>query len=122
MGSVNVIAGDVVKGRWDFAGTWNPQTVSFDNLRLVHGLHVFYFKNDIRSVDLIKEENKKEFLGSATAGAIGGLLLGPVGLVAGALAGGNKNEVTFIGYLNDGKKFMATTDRKTFTNLQTALF
>jgi hypothetical protein len=44
---------------------------------------------------LVTEENKKKFLSSAGWGLVGGALLGPVGLVAGALAGGNRKEISF---------------------------
>ena len=42
-------------------------------------------------------------------GIIGGVLLGPVGWLAGVLASGRKKEVTFLATLKDGRQFLATT-------------
>ncbi|WP_286863278.1 MULTISPECIES: hypothetical protein [Pantoea] len=44
--------------------------------------------------------------------------MGPLGLIAGAMLGGNRKDVTFIAELSEGRKFMATTDSKTYTELQ----
>ena len=45
------------------------------------------------------------------------LLLGPLGLVTGALLGGNKNSVTFVLTLDDGRTAVATSDHATYTAL-----
>lgn len=79
-------------------------------------------KEDIQSVELLTEESKKKFLGSAGLGIAGGLLLGPLGLLAGALAGGNKKEICFACHLKDGKKFMAVTDSKVYQKLSSYCF
>jgi len=79
-------------------------------------------KQDIERVELMTEESKKKFLGAAGLGVAGGLLFGPVGLVAGALAGGNKKETCFACYLKNGKKFMAVTDAKTYQKIQAMSF
>lgn len=73
--------------------------------------------DSLQSVDIVTEENKKSLLGAAGWGAVGSLFLGPLGLVAGLLSGGNKKEVCFIGTLVDGRRFMATADMKTFQKL-----
>jgi hypothetical protein len=61
---------------------------------------------------------------TATVGmaAVGSLVLGPVGLVGGALAGGNKKRIMFTLTLKDGRRMLATADGKTWTKLQSALF
>ncbi len=46
-------------------------------------------------VEVLDEEKSKSFLGSAGVGLVGAALLGPLGLVAGALAGGNKHVAVF---------------------------
>ena len=79
-------------------------------------------KQEIQSVEMMTDEKKKKFLGAAALGAVGALALGPIGLVAGLLSGGNKKEVTFACYLKDGRKFMGTTDGKTYTKLQSFCF
>lgn len=71
----------------------------------------------VERVELVTEESKKKFLGSAGWGLVGGLALGPLGLLAGVLAGGNKKEVCFACHLKDGRKFMAIADSKTYQEI-----
>ena len=47
------------------------------------------------TVEILNEESSKSFFGSAGVGLIGAAALGPLGLVAGALAGGNKKSGVF---------------------------
>ncbi|MCV6599586.1 MAG: hypothetical protein OIF36_03805 [Alphaproteobacteria bacterium] len=49
-----------------------------------------------------------------------GLLLGGPGLIVGAMLGGKKKDRTFIGTFKDGRRFMATADKKTYMSLQMA--
>lgn len=74
--------------------------------------------NRLRSVEVATEEAIKKLPGSIGLGLVGGLLLGPVGMVAGVLAGGNKKEITFTATFHDNRSFVATTDPKTFANLK----
>ena len=60
----------------------------------------------------------KNISGTIGWGAAGGLLLGPVGLLAGLLMGGKKKQVTFIAKFKDGRKLIATTDEKTWVEIQ----
>ena len=75
---------------------------------------------NITSVEIVTEENKKKFLGAAGWSLAGGALLGPVGLLVGALAGGNKKEVSFAVYLKNGKKFLAKADPGTYQKIVAA--
>ena len=73
-----------------------------------------FFLDDIK-ISVLDEESAKSFLGSAGLGLAGGILLGPVGLIAGALSGGNKKSVVF-GILIDNdetKKLIVKTSNKT---------
>jgi len=77
---------------------------------------------NIERIEIMTEEKAKSFLGSAGLGIVGGLVFGPIGALAGILAGGNKREVCFACYLKDGRKFMAITDPKTYQKLATLAF
>ena len=88
-----------------------------DLLKWGFGDKKYELNGNIESVEVITEENKKKFAGSAGWGLAGGLLLGPLGLLAGALAGGNKKEIAFAVYLKDGRKFMAKADPKTYQKI-----
>ena len=78
--------------------------------------------SELESVEVATEEKVKKVAGTVGWGVAGAVLLGPVGLLAGLLAGGNKKEITFIAVFKDGRKMLATTDSKTFTKLQAAAF
>ncbi|WP_116645244.1 hypothetical protein [Salinivibrio sp. HTSP] len=77
---------------------------------------------ELEMVEVASEENVKKVGGTVGWGAAGALLLGPAGLLAGLLLGGKKKEVTFVAKFKDGRKLLATTDSKTFTKLQAAVF
>lgn len=69
-----------------------------------------YNPDQISRVVQLSEEKARSFLGTAVKGAVGGLLLGGVGLLAGALVGG-KNTMLRIGIeLSDGKKVIIEQD------------
>lgn len=76
----------------------------------------------IEEIAVASEENVKRLGGTVGWGAAGALLLGPAGMLAGLLLGGRRKQVTFVARLKDGRKFLATTDAKTFTNIQAAHF
>lgn len=78
--------------------------------------------NRISSVQIATEEKVKKMAGSIGWGAVGLVALGPLGALAGVLAGGNKKEVTFIAEFKDGRQILASTDSKTFTKIQAAAF
>lgn len=76
----------------------------------------------LQSVEMANEESVKKVGGTVGWGVAGAVVLGPVGLLAGLLLGGKGKEVTFVAKFKDGRKMLATTDSKTYTKLQAAVF
>jgi hypothetical protein len=76
----------------------------------------------VETVDVASEESVKRIGGTLGWGVAGGLLLGPVGLLAGLLAGGVGKDVTFVCKLKDGRKSLATAPSKIFVELQASAF
>jgi hypothetical protein len=117
MATIKVLAGDFLKG---------DGQLSFGSLTLKTKEHSFIGETipvtNLETVEIATEESVKKLEGTIGWGAVGGLLLGPVGLLAGLLAGGRKKEVTFVAKFKDGRKLLASTDSKTFTKLQAAVF
>lgn len=66
-------------------------------------------------LDISTEENVKKITGAVGWGIVGGALAGPVGILAGALLGGNKKQVTFVLELTDGRQLMGSVDSKAYT-------
>lgn len=117
MATIKVHAGDFLKGDGKF---------SFDSLTLKTKEHVWVGETisikELETVELASEENVKKIGGTVGWGAAGALVFGPVGLLAGLLLGGKKKDITFVAKFKDGRKLLATTDSKTFTKLQAAVF
>lgn len=82
------------------------------------GIH----SSQLAEVELASEEAVKRLGGTVGWGAVGALALGPVGLLAGLLLGGNKKDVKFVAKFKDGRKMLATTDSKAFTQMKAAVF
>jgi len=78
--------------------------------------------SEIVALEQIGQDSGKSFVGSAAGAIAGGLLLGGIGIVAGGLAGGNRNAVTFRLALRDGREFMGTAKANVFQMLQAAAF
>lgn len=72
---------------------------------------------NISAIEPITEENKSSFIGKAGWGIAGSVLLGPVGLLAGVLAGGNKKAMTCAIEIYPEYKMVAEIDVKAYHDL-----
>lgn len=119
MGSkIKVHAGDFLEG--------NGELSMFGVLNLKTKEHPWAGETialkDLETVELANEESVKKVGGTVGWGVAGAVALGPIGLLAGLLLGDKSKEITFIAKFKDGRKLLATTDNKTFTKLQAAVF
>jgi hypothetical protein len=117
MAKITIHAGDFLGDGWFNFGVFSLQTKE----------HSFWQSEKIKAselelVEAASEENVKKLGGTIGWGAVGALALGPLGLLAGVLVGGRKKNVTFVAKFKDGRRLLATTDSKTFTTLQAAVF
>lgn len=118
MGNIKVLAGDFLKG-----GDSNYSSGSFALKTEEHfWIGEIIPLDQLDTIDIATEESVKKIGGTVGWGVAGAVILGPVGLLAGLLLGGKKKEVTFVAKFKDGRKLMASTDSKTFTKLQAAIF
>ena len=113
MSAMKILGGDFGKGQ----GAFNGKFVELPDPSSLWGKKLSFFSSDIEEVALANEANVKKFGGAAGWGVVGGLALGPLGLLAGVALGGNKKEVTFVARFKDGRKFLATVDNKTYTKI-----
>src|ERR1700676_3594671 len=86
------------------------------------GSVIYYKLEDLAELEVASEESTKKMMGAIGGGLLGDLALGPLWLLAGVLSGGKQTNVKFIGNFKDGRRMLATTDSKTFTAMQAALF
>ncbi|AXA33176.1 hypothetical protein [Francisella adeliensis] len=95
-----------------------PEAKHFDGFNLSKKKGFFssenkrYFRRQAIRVVTINEDNSKSLVGTAGASLAGGLLLGGVGMLAGALAGGKKKTIRVGVEFNDGKKIVFEENSK----------
>lgn len=66
---------------------------------------------NIEKIELLTAEKSKDIGSSVARGLVGGVLLGPVGLVAGALVGKDSNINRFEITYKDGEKSLIEVDK-----------
>lgn len=124
MATLEIHAGDFTKGKGAITIMKGVVTITparGDGDGLFAKTHTFSTV-EIKEIALGSEENVKKIGGTVGWGVTGAALLGPVGLLAGLLLGGKSKEVTFIIQFIGGKKILATTDSKTYTQLTALTF
>lgn len=116
MASIKVHAGDF--NRWgNNSFAWSSFV-----LALPDGGSKVYGSNDIEELEVASEQNVKRMGGAIGWGAVGALALGPLGLLAGVLSGGNRKDVTFVVRFKDDRKLLGTIDQKAFIKIQALRF
>ena len=120
---IKVVAGDLDDGVWIFQEGLRTTKLRKPSTKAHRYKGETYdLKTDLQTVEQINEDNIKKMSGAAGWGLAGAALLGPLGLIGGLVLGGNKKEVAFVAHFQDGRKFMATTDGKTYNKLAALAF
>lgn len=119
MAGIQVIAGDFPNGRAELA--WGvlvfPKQVKqgFDKAVQLDT------RKELMALQILEKEDEDRVAKVAGTGLAGGLLFGPVGLLAGGLlsaAGKKKQTISFSATFRDGRQFTGSTDGDTFKKLQ----
>jgi len=123
MSTIKVIAGDLDTGKWAFSNMLGQTSMSIPSTKehLFKGERID-LAQELERVEQHTEESVKKLGGTAGWGLAGAALLGPLGAIGGMLLGGRGKEVLFAGYLKDGRKFLASTDGKTWAKLTALTF
>lgn len=121
--SIKVLAGDFSKGEWNF---FYEKSI-FNNgakLKLNNGFLQGYseFKFSELKIERVGGNQSKQIGRSIGGSAIGGLLLGGAGLVAGALMGGNAGKVQFSVTTKTGKRALCEVSNKLWVLILAAAF
>lgn len=74
----------------------------------------YELKDNIAKVEQITEQNKTKVLSKAGWTTLGAVALGPVGLLAGLLFGGNTKYICMAVKLKSGQEFLAECDLQTY--------
>jgi hypothetical protein len=117
MGKIKVLAGDFVGD-----GSYADGRITLRPREQPSPAHRMNASEFLDSVEIASQHDKLALGGAVGWGAAGGLLAGPMGLLAGALLGGRGKEVVFVAVLKDGRRFLAKTDSKTYAALKSTVF
>ncbi len=79
-------------------------------------------KINVESYEVLDENKRKSATSIAGRGLLGGLLLGPVGLAAGALSAKSKGTYIVAVQFKDGCKSLLEINQKIYKNLMRQLF
>lgn len=104
---VKVVGGDFTGACYiKFGVLWSgPQAAKFGGICFATP-KTEYSPSDVVRVKELQQEQCKSFLGASVAAGAGAMLLGPVGLLAGALAGGNRQSTVVGVEFSDGRKVL----------------
>lgn len=81
---------------------------------LARGMGGSSLRGQVASVQIASDARKKSFLRATATGLAGAAIAGPIGAVAGVVAGGNGQEVLFSCTLHGGGQFTARGDVRIF--------
>jgi hypothetical protein len=74
-------------------------------------------KTTVESYEVMTDEHRKSAASGVARGLIGGVLLGPVGLLAGGLSAKSKGTYTVAIQFKDGKKSLIEVDDNIYKNI-----
>lgn len=83
---------------------------------ILFGFMKMYYldKNSVERYELITDEHRKSATSGVARGIVGGVLLGPVGMLAGGLSAKNKGIYQIAIEFKDGKKSLIEVDDKIY--------
>lgn len=108
---IKVIAGDLHPCEWNFNGgmmTPDPATGRSECVSLM---------GEIESLTVQTEESVKDLAKTLGLTVAGGMLMGPLGMIAGYFASGSRKEVCIMVRMKDGKKFLAMMDQRIYQQM-----
>ena len=115
--SEGIVAGGInLEEKWkiEFTGT----TVQvFDKYGSLANLNVENWMSNIDKVEILTEQNKKKLSSALTRGIVGGVLLGGVGVVAGAVSAKSKQKILLIITYVDGSQDLVEGDSQFYQEL-----
>ncbi len=108
------------------AGDYTGKPIMFTAGKLIIGVKLFknmeLNKDTVESYEIITDDIRKSAASGIARGAVGGVLLGPVGLLGGALSAKNKGTYQIALQFKDGKRSLIEVDDKFYKELIKVLF
>ncbi|MDF2608881.1 MAG: hypothetical protein K0R92_355 [Lachnospiraceae bacterium] len=108
------------------AGDYAGKPIMFTAGKLAIGVKLFknleLNKNTVESFEVITDDIRKSAASGIARGAVGGVLLGPIGMLGGALSAKNKGTYQIALLFKDGKRSLIEVDDKFYKELIKVLF
>lgn len=109
----------VIAGDYKNAGI----NVGAKHLVICHGFKRMKLKKDmVESYELITDEHRKSAASGIGKGLVGGALLGPIGMLGGALSAKDKGKYQVAIQFKDGKRSLLELDNAGYNLLIKSLF
>lgn len=98
------------------AGDYVGKPIMFTAGKLIIGVKLFknmeLNKNTLEAYEVITDDIRKSAASGIARGAVGGALLGPIGMLGGALSAKNKGTYQIALQFKDGKRSLVEVDDK----------
>lgn len=108
------------------AGAYEGKAVgaSFGQCYITVGFakNLYLNKDTVDDYEVITDEQRKSAASGVARGLVGGVLLGPVGMLAGGLSAKNKGTYDIAIQFKDGQKSLIEVDDKIYKAIMKALF
>lgn len=105
-------ANKVIAG--DYSGKAITLTFGVPNILVSFGKGLTIEKTTVEQYELITDEHRKSATSGVARGIVGGVLLGPVGMLAGGLSAKSKGIYQVAIQFKDGKKSLIEVDDKIY--------
>lgn len=115
--SFKIITGNLDKAKGDIIFVRAGSEYILKDSRFFGSDRNYRIENNLINITPITEENKSSFIGKAGWGLAGTIALGPLGLLAGVLSGGNKKVMCCAFEMLPEYKFVAEVDVKAYHEL-----
>jgi len=112
MARMKVLAGDFLHGSGDYHdGVMSIETPLYP----WPGIKIKV--TQIKAIEIVGEESSRSITTALLQGLAGGVVLGPLGALAGFVLTDENQEVSFLATLKDERKIMATVDKSTYAKI-----
>lgn len=119
MAAIKVLAGDFLKHG---LGALHGGTLVLTPRDTKLGRAKSYSVKDLKALELADEQSGVRAFGAAAWGTAGALVAGPLGLLAGAVLGGQGQKVTFVAVTADDKRLLGQCDKSAWIKMQACRF
>lgn len=106
----------------DYTGCMVSQSFGYPYIIVGFNKTINLNKDNVETYEVLDETKTKSATNIATRGLIGGFLLGPAGLLAGALTAKSKGAYIIAIQFKDGKKSLLEVDEKIYKAIVKQLF